>query len=130
MTECTNYMPDRLRAQIQHDCCRVYRRVCKEVSSITETSDGRWQTAGDAPDPDPDEPIVVEEVLLAFKACMNVPDLPTPTFSLDLLHRKLDLALADGRPMPFEKRDIIAPQNVCLSKAIPASRRSYLSKIF
>ena len=58
-------------ATVTHTCLakhslsfhRVYRRVCKEVSSITETSDGRWQTAGDAPDPDPEAPVIVEEVL-------------------------------------------------------------------
>ena len=38
-------------------CCRVYRQVCKEVATVTETADGHWTSAGID-----DEEVVVEEV--------------------------------------------------------------------
>lgn len=27
--------------------CRVYRRVCREVASVTETADGHWKVNGE-----------------------------------------------------------------------------------
>lgn len=51
---------------------RVYRRVCKEVASITETPDGRLQVHGDDSDAEQDGPIVVEEVrMLLCLSCIS-----------------------------------------------------------